>query len=205
MTSKSTLASYIKEKQAHNSRSLMRFEWSRFESYANFPKGQENVSFITLAKNGFHYQGFGTVVVCFWCGFLFDDWKSDTPYWTLHRTVKPDCPFLSNANESDNVPINAIYTNDGQYDVKKCEDEAHNKMREATETHYYDMETVKRMEEENQLLNDILTCKICIDRKASIVFLPCGHVVSCVGCAHALRKCPMCRVRINGQVNALMQ
>lgn len=35
-------------------------------------------------------------------------------------------------------------------------------------------------------------CKICMDKDVSIVFIPCGHLVSCKECSVALTKCPIC-------------
>ncbi|XP_034453580.1 E3 ubiquitin-protein ligase XIAP [Hippoglossus hippoglossus] len=35
-------------------------------------------------------------------------------------------------------------------------------------------------------------CKICMDRDISIVFIPCGHLVSCAECSKSLSKCPIC-------------
>ncbi len=40
-------------------------------------------------------------------------------------------------------------------------------------------------------------CKICTEREANIIFLPCGHVSVCKYCASTLNKCPICRVGIN--------
>ncbi|KAK3585156.1 hypothetical protein CHS0354_034288 [Potamilus streckersoni] len=56
--------------------------------------------------------------------------------------------------------------------------------------------------EQNQELKDQMTCKICMDREACIVFLPCGHMMSCPQCAPALRKCPICRQLVKGTVRA---
>lgn len=35
-------------------------------------------------------------------------------------------------------------------------------------------------------------CKICMDKDVSIVFIPCGHLVSCKECSVMLTKCPIC-------------
>ncbi|XP_035505842.1 E3 ubiquitin-protein ligase XIAP [Scophthalmus maximus] len=35
-------------------------------------------------------------------------------------------------------------------------------------------------------------CKICMDRDISIVFIPCGHLVTCEQCSKSLIKCPIC-------------
>ncbi len=53
----------------------------------------------------------------------------------------------------------------------------------------------------NQELN---ICKICMDNQIAIVFLPCGHLISCVSCSIALSKCPLCRERIRGTVKSYL-
>ncbi|CAG2233477.1 BIRC7_8 [Mytilus edulis] len=64
--------------------------------------------------------------------------------------------------------------------------------------------SVKSLEEENRNLKDQQTCKICLDKPVSIVFLPCGHMAACINCAPALRRCPICRAFIKGTVKAIM-
>ena len=46
--------------------------------------------------------------------------------------------------------------------------------------------------------------QICMDEEVNIVLLPCGHLVSCVKCAPALRNCPICRNGIKGTVRTFM-
>ena len=46
-------------------------------------------------------------------------------------------------------------------------------------------------------LEDERKCKVCLDdASANMLFLPCGHICTCLGCARALRKCPVCRKKI---------
>jgi hypothetical protein len=59
-----------------------------------------------------------------------------------------------------------------------------------------------QLKEEYQRLQQEQLCKICMDEKCTIVFLPCGHIVSCSRCAPALRKCPICMQIIKGSVRA---
>ncbi|KAL3882671.1 hypothetical protein ACJMK2_028988 [Sinanodonta woodiana] len=56
--------------------------------------------------------------------------------------------------------------------------------------------------EQNQELKDQMTCKICMDREACIVFLPCCHMMACPQCAPSLRICPICRQLIKGTIKA---
>ena len=60
------------------------------------------------------------------------------------------------------------------------------------------------LEVENRRLKDQRTCKICMDREIGVVFLPCGHLISCVQCAPALKDCPLCRQPIHGTVKTYM-
>ncbi|XP_053396740.1 baculoviral IAP repeat-containing protein 7-A-like isoform X2 [Mercenaria mercenaria] len=62
----------------------------------------------------------------------------------------------------------------------------------------------KVLQEENSRLIDQLTCKICMDKESNVVFIPCGHMVSCETCAPHIRKCAICRQLIKGRVKAFM-
>ncbi|KAL3882079.1 hypothetical protein ACJMK2_028452 [Sinanodonta woodiana] len=53
---------------------------------------------------------------------------------------------------------------------------------------------------EHRELRDATLCKICMENTISVVFLPCGHLVTCSDCAPAMRKCPICRALIKGTV-----
>ncbi|WAR07990.1 BIR7B-like protein [Mya arenaria] len=53
-------------------------------------------------------------------------------------------------------------------------------------------------------LDDNNHCRICLDNRSIIVFLPCGHLVSCAECAPALKLCPICRADIRGTVRAFL-
>lgn len=66
------------------------------------------------------------------------------------------------------------------------------------------LQDASQLEEENRVLRERKTCKVCLDEEASIVFLPCGHLVTCPMCASALQKCPICRSFIRGTVKAIV-
>ncbi|CAK1555295.1 unnamed protein product [Leptosia nina] len=58
------------------------------------------------------------------------------------------------------------------------------------------------LEEENRQLKEARLCKVCMDNEVSIVFLPCGHLVSCASCSTALAACPLCRAAVKALVRA---
>uniref|UniRef100_A0A8D0SKV5 RING-type E3 ubiquitin transferase n=1 Tax=Sus scrofa TaxID=9823 RepID=A0A8D0SKV5_PIG len=60
------------------------------------------------------------------------------------------------------------------------------------------------MEEQLRRLQEERTCKVCMDKEVSIVFIPCGHLVVCKDCAPSLRKCPICRGTIKGTVRTFL-
>ncbi|KAM3612380.1 uncharacterized protein V6R79_007762 [Siganus canaliculatus] len=47
------------------------------------------------------------------------------------------------------------------------------------------LEKLRKLQMEKQ-------CKICMDRDICIVFIPCGHLVTCKECSLSLVKCPIC-------------
>ncbi|KAG7323198.1 hypothetical protein KOW79_012900 [Hemibagrus wyckioides] len=59
-------------------------------------------------------------------------------------------------------------------------------------------------EEQLKQLQEERTCKVCMDKLVSMVFIPCGHLVVCSECAASLRNCPICRAVIRGSVRAFM-
>ena len=48
------------------------------------------------------------------------------------------------------------------------------------------------------------TCKICMDAEVGVVFLPCGHLSCCPGCAAGMEQCPMCRTPIQEKVRTYL-
>lgn len=47
-------------------------------------------------------------------------------------------------------------------------------------------------------------CKICMAEEVGVVFLPCGHLLSCVMCAPAMLTCPLCRQQIHGRIRTFL-
>ncbi|CAK9831205.1 Death-associated inhibitor of apoptosis 2 [Anthophora retusa] len=60
------------------------------------------------------------------------------------------------------------------------------------------------LEEENRRLKEARLCKICMNLEVAIVFLPCGHLATCIYCAPSLRYCPMCRQEIREIVRTFL-
>ena len=66
----------------------------------------------------------------------------------------------------------------------------------------FDVDSIR--ENENRQMKDAPICKICMDNEVDLVLLPCGHLISCVNCAHKLKDCPVCRHFIKRIVRTFM-
>ncbi|KFM65428.1 Baculoviral IAP repeat-containing protein 7-A, partial [Stegodyphus mimosarum] len=53
-------------------------------------------------------------------------------------------------------------------------------------------------------VKDVLLCKICMDSEKQVVFIPCGHLISCEKCAQALDNCAVCRTPITNRVRTYL-
>uniref|UniRef100_A0A1I8HFD5 RING-type E3 ubiquitin transferase n=1 Tax=Macrostomum lignano TaxID=282301 RepID=A0A1I8HFD5_9PLAT len=74
-------------------------------------------------------------------------------------------------------------------EAKKVEDVDRISEKGNDETRASLLERIRRLEQSR-------LCQICSDASVSIVFLPCGHMMACGGCANRLETCPICRAEI---------
>ena len=62
----------------------------------------------------------------------------------------------------------------------------------------YKKRKIEEIENENQRMKEDCICKICWSNQ--VVFVPCGHLISCVNCSPKLKDCPFCRQFIKGKI-----
>jgi hypothetical protein len=60
-----------------------------------------------------------------------------------------------------------------------------------------DFQAIRR---EMDQIREEKTCKICADTEATVVFVPCGHMMTCVYCSGLVNACPICRKPIQARV-----
>ncbi|XP_054890693.1 E3 ubiquitin-protein ligase XIAP [Poeciliopsis prolifica] len=133
-----------------------------------------------LARAGFYSTGEEDKVLCFCCGGGLRGWQPDEDPWVEHAKEYPGCSFL--LEEKGVAFVNNIQ-------LKKHEQSSaatsHENGFSANEKDEDPMEKLMKLQREKQ-------CKICMDRDICIVFIPCGHLVSCKQCSVSLVKCPIC-------------
>ncbi|CAG2197152.1 BIRC7_8 [Mytilus edulis] len=96
---------------------------------------------------------------------------------------------VSNSSESSNSNTPSTGTDD-----KNKEEES----KKSTE------ENPEKIQKENEELKELYTCKICLDERVGITFVPCGHLVTCKTCSPKIRRCPLCRTFIRGTIKTTM-
>ena len=53
-------------------------------------------------------------------------------------------------------------------------------------------------------LVELRKCKVCHKEDASMVFVPCGHLVCCVECGNKVNRCPVCHFFIKKRICSYM-
>ncbi|NXA80308.1 BIR7B protein, partial [Thryothorus ludovicianus] len=158
-------------------------EEMRLSTFENWPQNS-SVHPEQLARAGFFYTGRGDVVRCFYCDGGVRSWSFGDDPWREHAKWYPECEFLLHSRGREFVSIWAFvvffFFFFGQDEPQLSTEEQ-----------------LRRLQEER-------TCKVCMDRAVSVVFVPCGHLVACGECALNLRLCPICRAVIQGSVRAFM-
>ncbi|XP_076466319.1 E3 ubiquitin-protein ligase XIAP-like [Babylonia areolata] len=168
-----------------------------------------------IAEAGLYYAGYADCCRCFYCGGGLKSWDPEDRPWVEHARWFPKCPFvLTNKGQVFVQAVESLARTNVTIGMCDVEDE----MKRISSTNlpvlldtevemdnqsaeYENTETeAERLKNENLFLKEPELCKICCDREVSIVYLPCGHLVTCGTCAPTVSTCPVCRVTIAGQV-----
>ena len=172
-----------------------------------------------LAESGFVYLGVGDHVQCFFCGGGLKNWDADNlPVEEHVRWFGERCQFIIElagpkivekirTADSNSIRREAFisYGNESPTTMK------------AGESYFAEDQCIvpkgktdnvgskedtfaleKKLMEENDLLRMEISCKVCWNSDAEVVFLPCNHLVTCVDCAVSVQGCPMCRSVVDG-------
>ncbi|KAH9489624.1 Baculoviral IAP repeat-containing protein 7-B [Bulinus truncatus] len=152
-----------------------------------------------LSEAGFYYTGQGDCTRCFWCGGGLRNWKDTDDVWVEHARWFPKCAYIR--QKVGQIFIDAVQDYNRTHENITIE-MVLNKIGRENMTCY--QECLGGVKSANDELRDQTECKICLDKSVEIVFLPCGHLVSCTECAAALTLCPICRQEIQGRARAIL-
>ncbi|XP_045887027.1 E3 ubiquitin-protein ligase XIAP isoform X2 [Micropterus dolomieu] len=179
------------------------------ERLGSFAGVQHPVDHERLARAGFYSQGNGDQVLCFRCGGGLKSWQPEEDPWEEHAKYYPGCSFLlaekgqefvssiqlqgprgngATSSHQNGFSGELLQSVVAQKAIKIGLEDCHIPESDAAKTQEQDedpLEKLRKLQMEKQ-------CKICMDRDICIVFIPCGHLVSCKECSESLIKCPIC-------------
>lgn len=157
----------------------------RVKTFDRWPRGIKQRP-DEIAQAGFFYSGKGDEIVCFSCGLGMCQLEPEDNLWVEHkRLLIHACSYLELNREL--LILNQI----------KYQDYIDSK-----DPNNVELEQYNDLENEATSSSSIETkCKICLDRKVNIVFLPCKHAAVCSQCVFGLNeKCPICRENIKEKI-----
>jgi len=186
-----------------------------------------------MAEAGFYFVGVEDLVRCFYCKGGLKTWETADDPWIEHCRWLPSCSFVKLCKGQLFVAaVTALSPNPKVYrptitmeNVANEIDSLKRKTREPCAVlfshlaglHRFDalepsfragiseQEMAELLENENDELRCEMVCKVCCINEISVVFLPCGHLVTCYQCAPALTNCAMCRATVRGITRVLME
>lgn len=203
---------------------LMRKESNRIKTFQmNPPWPKEFVDIKKLAKAGFFYAFNGDNVHCAFCRGQVCRWDRDDDPMSEHARHFTTCPFIM-GGEVGNEPLgddpfpgpkrprpydvcgyqpnippsDQIFTQDQH--SEPVDHELNNL--EQYNYNYSSNHSNSCNSNSSGSLNGI--CKICYTNSIELVFLPCGHSVSCLSCAQRLYSCPFCRASITTRIRTFL-
>lgn len=191
---------------------------SRLNTFEHWPRSLAQKP-ADLALAGFFYKGSSDKVHCYCCDLGLWSWESTDDPWVEHAKNAPKCTHLRlrkgdvfikecNKEEETHTPISksesCLSSDSG---VSSSSDLSLDCDEEVLIDNLVDDnldDPLKEIQLENQKLKQEKCCKICLGEEVEVVFVPCGHLVSCVQCAPSLKNCPVCRTKINAVVRAFL-
>jgi len=139
------------------------------------------------SRSGFFYLD--EKVLCFYCGAHLKRIEEFVNPYIFHRAISKDCTFIKlnyppqvrNIKQKCSGFILKFYFNILSYLQEKLN-------ADASSTH---------------VLRDV-SCKICLMDLAQYVYLPCGHLLTCLECCTTQHICPLCRQDIKSIIKVFV-
>lgn len=174
-----------------------------------------------------NFAGYLDAVECFFCGKGLCRWEPGDDAWSEHKRISPGCPFILDFNrnrreenkhevangQSSSSQTSTVYSDDEGYSSQPSSDQ-----QSPVTSHCCSPSTspprTLNLNSSGWLSNqpssnsncegcvNRLTCKVCLQEELGVLFLPCGHLVSCTKCAVNMVKCPLCREQIVSTIKA---
>ncbi|XP_012350956.1 baculoviral IAP repeat-containing protein 3 [Apis florea] len=161
-----------------------------------------------LADAGFYYTGKDDQTICYYCACGLRDWEPEDKPWEQHAKWFPKCYYLLMVKGQDYVnKITGQHIPSPSTQETRCTDSNSESsyQNNSIEPSISNIESItenmsNRKVQNNKSADDARICKICYNEELEVVFLPCGHVISCVKCSCDMKSCAICRKLITKTV-----
>ncbi|XP_059614749.1 putative inhibitor of apoptosis [Phlebotomus argentipes] len=149
---------------------IYRRQASREATFKNWPQ-QLNPSPKELVEAGFIYKDRNDIVKCISCKVRLGGWQPDDDPWVEHAKANASCEYLIH-HKGENFAQEALEQQNPSADAEDDQPSAH-------------------------LDAPVGICKLCGEEKSNIMFIPCGHIVTCANCSTKVKKCFYCNHRVD--------
>ncbi|KAJ8665671.1 hypothetical protein QAD02_007333 [Eretmocerus hayati] len=166
-------------------------QWAHFyESNKGTTRRFESQTKEQLTAAGFFYTGRGDSTTCYHCGLSLKK-PVDIP-WNQHAKWFPGCLFFHLSRERAFIDdfSGALFPSSS---TRRKLSPIIKKLRNFTPLPQEDNGKLNHLPLTNKIIENSRLCRICFDEEIGVVFLPCGHLITCIKCAPNLKVCPFCQ------------
>lgn len=164
-------------------------------------------------------------MICFFCGGCLHNWLPQDIPWNEHAKYQRKCPYLLLSKSPNFIQSIVNGTEIGSVHHENAASNEHRmsssvvsfSTNDVTSTIRENLSSFKKRihscckitedEDEKKSSQDSVNhthnervCKLCMTNEANIVFVNCGHLLTCACCAASIDKCPICRCKFNQMI-----
>lgn len=103
------------------------------------------------------------------------------PRTTISNNIRSDI------HSTNNIRSDIPSTNNIQSDIPSINIE---------KTHPSILEKIWNFFKKKKFTKEKRECVVCLDSPLEIVFIPCGHICTCISCSKLINVCPLCRSKL---------
>ncbi|KAK4019289.1 hypothetical protein OUZ56_001315 [Daphnia magna] len=154
---------------------VLRTASARLSTFQRWERSLSSPSAQALSMAGFIYRGVADQTQCISCFIVLSRWIPEHDPDFEHRRHSPTCEFVLNRQS-----------------------ESANRMQSSS------VRSQTPVNKDVSQLSEASLCKICYTQDMSILFRPCGHLLTCKACADQFSNCPICRCPIFEKIRAFV-
>ncbi|KAK2708137.1 hypothetical protein QYM36_013901 [Artemia franciscana] len=162
---------------------------ARLKTFANW-NYSDRMDPSKLAEAGFFYLGVSDKVKCFYCDNNLDHWEVTDDPWVEHARWFSDCVFLTHSKGNT---FKKEVKDSFKRKAETENTESRRRLEKKLKTEIPNKPKRMNVDMSEEVIEERYKCRVCLDKRVEVIYLPCGHLVSCSICTSVLANCPLCR------------